>query len=155
MSETCTKHGMQFWDAKMGDLKSNCPYCQLSAIQAELEEAKQHHKDVCECNAMDLRMRDRNISSLVKERDLLRNNIIHCDSCGASWYADGFTASCPICKLAKIIKERDELRDDLVKHGIISYNIAWAKAKNYIKLLEVENESLREKVLKMENTKDE
>ena len=46
MSEICTKHGMQFWNAKMGDLKSNCPYCQLSATQAKRDTYRKALEEV-------------------------------------------------------------------------------------------------------------
>jgi uncharacterized Zn finger protein (UPF0148 family) len=35
----------------------------------------------------------------------LEAKAIHCDKCGASWYDDGFTASCPMCRIAELEAE--------------------------------------------------
>lgn len=39
------------------------------------------------------------IRRLTYQNDLLKKNLLFCEVCGSTWYADGFTAGCPTCKL--------------------------------------------------------
>jgi len=32
----------------------------------------------------------------------LKNKAIHCEKCGGSWYDDGYTASCPSCRIVQL-----------------------------------------------------
>lgn len=44
--------------------------------------------------------------------------LIHCEKCGATWADDGFTGSCPMCRityLENVIESQQESNESLVK----------------------------------------
>lgn len=46
--------------------------------------------------------RDATIAAQEKEIAALQKKLIHCDSCGATWYDDGFCSTCPICEVERL-----------------------------------------------------
>ena len=42
------------------------------------------------------------LDSLKEEIEKLERHIIHCDNCGADWYDDGWTGSCPQCRIKEL-----------------------------------------------------
>lgn len=39
-----------------------------------------------------------------EEVERLKQSHIHCDVCGSTWYDDGFTGSCPNCRLTRLVE---------------------------------------------------
>lgn len=47
---------------------------------------------------------------VIAEKD---RRIVHCETCGGSWYDDGLTVECPMCVIAALRAELDAARERL------------------------------------------
>jgi uncharacterized Zn finger protein (UPF0148 family) len=68
------------------------------AVIEERETDTKAWRDTAEILAKDIHKYEQQIAALTTQ--LAR--IIHCESCGSSWYDDGLTGSCPICRIAAL-----------------------------------------------------
>jgi hypothetical protein len=49
----------------------------------------------------------------IAELERLAKSIIHCETCGDSWYDSGNVSGCPICRIAELEAALRDCADDL------------------------------------------
>ena len=100
-------------------LSMECPSCaSLAARVKELEE--EVARKTAECIAffddgVEKGLRIKQLESIAKQ-------VIHCETCGGTWYDGGLTSSCPSCRIHTLEKVVEAARVfiDEIDNGLIS-----------------------------------
>ena len=91
---SCEKH--------MNETLDECLHCRIAELKSELKASDESFK--------------------AKTRKEM--SIIHCENCGSSWYDDGWTGSCPKCKIAELETQNKTLSEYASNRKILIENMA-------------------------------